>query len=86
MQNWNVFEAHEAGMDECVLPKVIVFAIQNESGIDRDIGTALEQGHFEEPWPIGEKSDILNAEIQALAQSSVAANLSKHGLMSITQI
>ena len=53
MQNWNVIEAHETGLDECVLPKAIVFASQNESSIDRDISTAFEQMHFEEPWPTG---------------------------------
>ncbi len=55
MQNWNVIDAHAAGMDEGVLSEAINFAIQNESNMDRDIGAALEQGYFEEPWPIGKR-------------------------------
>ena len=53
MQNWTIIDAHEAGMDEGILSQAIDFAIQNEANMDRDIGAALEQGHFEEPWPIG---------------------------------
>ena len=53
MPNWTVSDAHEPGMDEGILSQAIDFAIQNEARMDRDIGAALEQGHFEEPWPIG---------------------------------
>ena len=53
MPNWTVSDAHEPGMDEGILSQAIDFAIQNEAAMDRDIGAALEQGHFEEPWPIG---------------------------------
>merc|ERR1711965_1276085 len=40
-------------MDGGLLWKAIDFAIENESSMDRNIGAALERGHFEEPWPIG---------------------------------
>ena len=30
------------------------FAVQSESTMDRNIAAALEQGHFGEPWPIGQ--------------------------------
>ena len=53
MQNWNVIDPHEAGMDAGLLSEAIDFAIQNESSMDRDIGAALQRGHFDEPWPIG---------------------------------
>ena len=43
----------KAGLDRELLEKAIQFAINNESTMDRDIGAALVQGHFEEPWPIG---------------------------------
>ena len=43
----------KAGMDGSLLSKAIDFAIENESSMDRNIGAALEKGHFEEPWPIG---------------------------------
>lgn len=32
----------------------VAFALAHESQMDRDIGKALEQGHFGEPWPIGQ--------------------------------
>ena len=53
MQNLHVVEPQTVGVDDNLLSKAIDFAIQNESNMDRDIGAALEQGHFEEPWPIG---------------------------------
>ena len=58
MQNWNVIDAHGAGMDEGVLSKAIDFTIQNEFNMDCDIGAALEQGYFEDPWPIGKKNRV----------------------------
>ena len=42
-------------MYEGILSQAIDFATQNESSRDRDIGAALEQGHFEEPWPVENK-------------------------------
>ena len=53
MQSFNVIDPKNAGVQEKLLSKAIDFAIKNESTMDRDIGAALEQGHFEEPWPIG---------------------------------
>jgi CubicO group peptidase (beta-lactamase class C family) len=46
-------DPQKAGMDGGLLSKAIDFAIENESSMDRNIGAALEKGHFEEPWPIG---------------------------------
>ena len=46
-------EPEKVGVRGQLLSKAIEFAIRNESKMDRDIGAALEQGHFEEPWPIG---------------------------------
>ena len=43
----------KAGLNSELIANAIQFAINNESTMDRDIGAALEQGHFEEPWPIG---------------------------------
>ena len=43
----------KAGLNSELIENAIQFAINNESTMDRDIGAALEQGHFEEPWPIG---------------------------------
>ena len=53
MLSFNLSEPHKVGVQEKLLSKAIEFAIENESKMDRDIGAALEQGHFEEPWPIG---------------------------------
>ena len=50
---WEVKDAEKAGFNENLLNKAINFAIDNESQMNRDIGAALEDGHFEEPWPIG---------------------------------
>ena len=53
MLNFDITNPEKAGVDEKLLSKAINFAIKNESTMDRDIGAALERGHFEEPWPIG---------------------------------
>ena len=53
MLSFNLIEPQKVGVQEKLLSKAIEFAIRNESKMDRDIGAALEQGHFEEPWPIG---------------------------------
>ncbi len=37
-----------------VFAEAIAFAVKHESKMDRDIGKALEEGHFAEPWPIGQ--------------------------------
>ena len=53
MLSFNLAEPEKVGVQESLLSQAIKFAIQNESKMDRDIGAALEKGHFEEPWPIG---------------------------------
>ena len=53
MQNFNLTDPENAGVDGKLLSQAIDFAIKNESTMDRDIGAALERGHFDEPWPIG---------------------------------
>ena len=53
MLSFNLAEPQKVGVQESLLSQAIKFAIQNESKMDRDIGAALEKGHFEEPWPIG---------------------------------
>ena len=53
MLSLSSIEPQQVGVQEELLSKAIKFAIDNESQMDRDIGAALEQGHFEEPWPIG---------------------------------
>ena len=53
MSSLSSTEPQQVGVQEKLLSKAIKFAIDNESQMDRDIGAALEKGHFEEPWPIG---------------------------------
>ena len=53
MQSFNETDPEKVGVKGKLLSKAIDFAIKNESTMDRDIGAALEQGHFKEPWPIG---------------------------------
>ena len=53
MQSFNETDPEKFGVEGKLLSKAIDFAIKNESTMDRDIGAALEQGHFKEPWPIG---------------------------------
>lgn len=49
-----VYSPKESGFDPAALDDAVQFAVQNESGMDRNIAAALEQGHFGEPWPIGQ--------------------------------
>ena len=51
MLSFKLTEPEKVGVQEQLLSKAIEFAIRNESKMDRDIGAALEQGHFEEPRP-----------------------------------
>ncbi|WP_146343925.1 serine hydrolase domain-containing protein [Phaeobacter marinintestinus] len=51
---WPVSSPEDAGFDQLSLERAVQFAIANESKMDRDIGAALREGHFEEPWPIGQ--------------------------------
>ena len=53
-EGWETLPATEAGFDETALRTAVDFSIANESKMDRDIGKALEEGHFGEPWPIGQ--------------------------------
>ena len=46
--------ASSKGFDEVKLVKAIEFSKKHESKMDRDIEKALKEGHFHEPWPIGE--------------------------------
>lgn len=41
-----------AGFDTAALNAAVVFAVDNESEMKRDIAAALAEGHFAEPWPI----------------------------------
>ncbi len=42
------------GFDPGRLNDAVDYALQNESKMKRDIGEALREGHFSEPWPICE--------------------------------
>lgn len=48
-----VISAEKAGFYPPRLDAAVQFAVENESGMKRDIGAALKEGHFKEPWPIG---------------------------------
>jgi CubicO group peptidase (beta-lactamase class C family) len=47
-------EMNQATPKSQVFAEAIAFAIKHESKMARDIGKALEEGHFAEPWPIGQ--------------------------------
>ena len=51
---WEHFDPLELKFDSTKIKDVISFAKVNESKMDRDIGKALEGGHFSEPLPEGE--------------------------------
>jgi len=44
-------EPQNCGFDVGMLEEAVAFAISHESTMDRDIGAALDNGHFGEPWP-----------------------------------
>lgn len=46
-------EVAEAGFEPDALARAIDYCLSNDSKMDRNIGKALEDGHFGEPWPIG---------------------------------
>ncbi len=52
-KGWNTVGVEEAGFKMDALAHAIDFCLCNESKMDRDIGKALAEGHFGEPWPIG---------------------------------
>lgn len=51
---WEAVPPADAGLDPGRVEAIIRFACDNESTMDRDIGRALETGHFSEPMPDGE--------------------------------
>ncbi len=53
LPGWQMSSPEDEGFDAAALEKAVQFAIENESDMNRDIGAALEAGHFGEPWPIG---------------------------------
>ena len=53
-KDWQMATPQAAGFDAARLEAAIKFAIANESPMNRDIALALEDGHFGEPWPIGQ--------------------------------
>lgn len=48
---WRSADASDLGFDPAALEEAKAFAIDNEVAMNRDIGAALEDGHFAEPWP-----------------------------------
>ena len=50
---WHINSCEQAGFNAARLEAAVDFALENESKMNRDIGVALAQGHFEDPWPIG---------------------------------
>lgn len=51
---WRTVAPEDAGFRPRALDEAVAFAIRNESTMNRNIGAALEDGHFGEPWPIGQ--------------------------------
>ncbi|MEX2519221.1 MAG: serine hydrolase [Paracoccaceae bacterium] len=49
---WRSADPSDLGFDPAALEAAKTFAIGNESSMNRDIGAALEDGHFAEPWPV----------------------------------
>jgi CubicO group peptidase (beta-lactamase class C family) len=52
--DWQRTTPDAVGLDEAALAQAVAFAVDHESSMDRDIGRALEEGHFSEPPPINE--------------------------------
>ena len=53
LEAFGTAEPSEAGFVPEKLERAIEFARANESTMNRNIGQALADGHFGEPWPIG---------------------------------
>ena len=53
LEGWDSLEPAAAGFEAEALAHVIAYARASESAMNRDIGQALADGHFGEPWPIG---------------------------------
>ena len=52
--DWDTLDLKELELDPSKIDDLISFIKVNESKMDRDIGNALEGGHFSEPLPEGE--------------------------------
>ena len=39
-------------MSGAAVAEAVAYAVRHESEMDRNIGKALEDGHFAEPWPV----------------------------------
>lgn len=50
--DWQTAAAAETGFDPAALEEAKAFALAHESKMNRDIGAALADGHFAEPWPV----------------------------------
>ncbi len=53
-EDWERVDPGPLGLDGDALEEAIAFAVAHESKMNRDIGRALEEGHFFEPPPINE--------------------------------
>lgn len=54
VDDWQRVAPEAAGLDAAAVERAVAFAIARESSMKRDIGQALEEGHFSEPPPINE--------------------------------
>lgn len=52
--DWQTSDAASSGFDPGKLRHAVDFCAANASKMDCDIGKALAEGHFGEPWPIGQ--------------------------------
>ena len=50
--DWQRVPPADAGLSEAAVNAAVEYAIRHESGMDRNIRKALEDGHFAEPWPV----------------------------------
>lgn len=51
---WERADPADLGLDPAAIEEAVAHAIEHESKMDRDIGRALDGGHFSEPMPEGE--------------------------------
>lgn len=51
---WETAAPADLGLDASAIDDAVAYAIAHESKMDRDIGRALDTGHFSEPMPEGE--------------------------------
>jgi len=50
--DWARKPADELGLNATALDEAVAFAMKHDSSMNRDIGQALKDGHFDEPWPV----------------------------------